>query len=151
MIIEQTAIIEAPLGFVMQMMSNVESIPIWATVEGHIDNVVGNGPGMSYDWRFTVDGIEFKGRCQVLEQTADTLITETTGDITSIWSIRLTPAGQHSTIMHVTVEYMPFNAFVEVLTDLVIQRYATPEEARENMRRFKELVEERVKLAIKYV
>lgn len=144
MIIEQTAIIEAPLEFVMQVMEDVESIPTWATVDGKIENIRGSGPGMSYDWHFTVDGLEFKGQSQVIEQTADTLITETTGDVVSIWTINLTPVGQNSTAMRVVVEYTPLYAFVEVLTDIVLQRYATPKEARENMRRFKEMVEERV-------
>lgn len=146
MIIEQTAVIEAPLELVMQIMQDVESIPTWATVDGKIENIRGSGPGMSYDWRFTVDGLEFKGQSQVIEQTADTLITETTGDVSSIWTINLTPVGLSSTAMHVVVEYTPPRAFVEVLTDIVLQRYATPEEARENMRRFKEMVEERVRV-----
>jgi hypothetical protein len=42
------------------------------------------------------------------------------------------------------VEYSPpQNVFVEVLADLVLQRYANPVAAQENMARFKDLVEVR--------
>ena len=140
MIVEQTAIVEAPIESVMHIMNDVARIPDWATVEGAVFNIQGSGPGMSYDWRFTVDDLTFTGHSQVLEQTSDTLITETTGDIDSIWTIRLTPITKN-TMIQVVVEYIPLNPFVEVLADVVVQRFATPEVAEENMGRFKQLVE----------
>ncbi len=150
MIIEQTAIIEAPVDVVMQIMNDVESIPTWATVKGRIENIRGSGCGMTYDWHFTVDKLDFSGQSKVIEQTADTLITETTGDIASIWTIKLAPAGNKRTTMRVVVEYTPLQAFVELLADIVIQQFVTPQEARENMRRFKEMVEERAKVIEPY-
>ena len=144
MIVEQTMIIEAPLETIMQVMLDVESIPAWATVEGVIYNVQGRGPDMSYDWKFKVDDMDFTGQATVIEQTPDTLITETTGDIASIWTITLSSSGRHNTLMRAVVEYTPpQNIFVEVLADLVIQRYANPEVARQNIEQFKNLVEER--------
>lgn len=146
MIIEQTDLINAPIELVMQMMSEVERIPTWATVEGEISQVQGSGRDMTYAWRFTVDGLDFEGRSRVIEQTDKTLITETSGDVASIWSINLTPVGQDQTMMQVVVEYTPPNTFMEVLTDVVLQRYATPNEAYENMRCFKAMVEEEVSI-----
>jgi uncharacterized membrane protein len=144
MIVEQATIIEAPLALVMQVMLDVESIPTWATVKGVVYNVQGWGPGMRYDWQFTVDDMDFIGHSKIIEQTADTLITETTGDIASIWTIHLSPAGRNSTLIQAVVEYSPpQNVFVEVLADLVLQRYANPVAAQENMARFKDLVEVR--------
>ncbi len=150
MIIEQTALISAPVSLVMQMMSEVQRIPTWATVPGEISQVQGSGRGMTYAWRFTVDGIDFKGHSHVIEQTETTLITETTGDVASIWSINLTPVGQSQTMMQVVVEYTPPHAFMEVLTDVVLQRYASPDEAYENMSRFKTMVEEAVSITQPY-
>jgi hypothetical protein len=45
------------------------------------------------------------------------------------------------------VEYKLPSNFVEVLADEVIQQYATPEVARENLKRFKQTVEERTKMS----
>lgn len=146
LIVEQTAVIEAPMEIVMQALNDVERIPSWATVSGTIENVQGSGLGMSYDWCYTVEGLDFKGKSKVIEQTADTLITKTTGDIASIWTITLSRAGKRSTVIRVVVEYTPPNTFVEVLADIAIQQYTSPEVARENMRRFKEMVEERAKV-----
>ena len=113
MIVEQAMIIEAPLETIMQVMLDVESIPTWATVEGIIYNVKGRGPGMSYDWEFKVDEMDFTGHATVIEQTPDTLITETTGDIASIWTITLSSSGRHNTLMRAVVEYIPpQNVFV---------------------------------------
>lgn len=148
MIVEQATIIEAPIAIVMQVMQDVENIPAWATVPGKISNVQGSGPKMTYDWHFTVGNLHFSGRSKVLEQTPDTLITETTGDIASIWTIRLAPAGPQSTRIHVVVEYTSPNSFVELMVDRVIQQLATPEEAYENLRRFKDMVEERAKVLV---
>ena len=151
LVVEQTALIKAPMAEVMAAMNDVESIPNWATVEGTVENVQGSGPGMTYDWRFTVDTLTFKGQSEVIEQTATTLITRTTGDIDSIWTITLAPAGIKSTAMRVEVEYISPNPFVEVMADIVVQRYAKPEVAEENMKRFKEMVEARAKIAAKRV
>ncbi len=149
MIVEQTTIIEAPMDRVMQVMLDVEQIPSWATVEGHIYNVQGRGPGMNYDWQFKVEAMNFTGHSKVIEQTPDTLITETTGGVASIWTISLSPSGRQSTLIRAVVEYTPpKNAFVEVLADLVIQRYANPEVAQENLERFKNLVEEQVSVIV---
>ena len=150
MIVEETAVIEAPMDIVMQIMGEVENIPAWATVHGVVYDVIGRGPGMYYDWRFTVDDVTFQGHSKVIEQTVDTLITETTGDVASIWTIRLTPVGSKNTMVRVVVEYSPPHAFVEVLADMVIQQLAAPEVARENMKRFKDLVEERAKILAGY-
>jgi hypothetical protein len=149
MIIEQSAIIEAPMKYVMTIMNDVAAIPAWATVDGAVYNIRGSGPGLSYDWQFTFDDLTFSGHSKVIEQTEDTLITETTGDVASIWTIRLTPVAKN-TLVRVVVEYIPFSAFVEVLADVVIQRYATPAVAEENMNRFKQLVEKQVKLLEEY-
>jgi len=152
MIVEQMTIIEAPLDIVMQTMLAVETIPTWATVKGFIYNVQGRGPGMSYDWQFKVNDMNFTGHSKVIEQTTDTMITETTGDIASLWTIKLSSSGRHNTLLRAVVEYIPpQNAFVEVLADLVIQRYANPDVAHENIERFKNLVEERADLGAKQV
>lgn len=145
MIIEETTVIEVPMDIVMQMMGDVRSIPAWATVKGTISNVQGVGSAMQYDWQFTIDELHFTGHSKVIEQTTDILITETTGDITSLWTINLTPLGKQ-TMLRVVVEYLPPNPFVEVLADKVIQQLATPAVAQENIKRFKELVEERAQI-----
>lgn len=147
-IVEETAVIEAPLDIVLQLVNEVETIPAWATVAGQVFNVQGHGQQLEYDWRFTVNTVTFQGHSKVIEQTTDTLITETTGDIVSIWSIRLTPISPKNTMLRVIVEYAPPYAFVEVLADMVIQQLATPEVAQQNMQRFKALAEERAQVLV---
>ncbi|MBN1994575.1 MAG: SRPBCC family protein [Anaerolineae bacterium] len=146
LVVEQTTVIEAPIDVVMQALNDVKTFPTWTTVQGKIDHVQGSGPGMTYEWHYTVEGLNFNGQSEVLEQTADTLITKTTGDIDSIWTITLAPVGKKNVAMRVVVEYTPPHAFVEVLADKIIQQYTTPAVASENLRRFKQSVEERVKM-----
>jgi uncharacterized membrane protein len=145
--VEQTTVIEAPMEMVMRALNDVKDIPTWATVEGKIDNVQGRGLGMTYEWHYTVEGLNFKGKSEVIEQTANALITKTTGDVDSIWTITLTALGKRSTAVRVVVEYELPGSFVEILADEVIQQYATPEAARENLKRFKHIVEERAKMS----
>ena len=147
-IIEETAVIETPLEVVMQLVGEVETIPEWATVDGQVFNVQSHDQQLQYDWRFTVNTVTFQGHSKVIEQTTDTLITETTGDIASIWTIRLTPISRKNTMLRVTVEYAPPHAFVEVLADVAIQQLATPEVAQQNMKRFKALAEERARILV---
>ncbi len=149
--VEQDSIINAPLTVVMEALNDVESIPSWATVTGTINNVQGRGPGMTYEWHYSINKLSFSGKSEVIEQTDNTLITKTTGDIDSIWTINLTPAGKQSTAMRVIVEYSPPNIFIEILADLVMQQLNDPEVARENMERFKRRLEERVKVTKKQV
>ena len=144
LVVEQATVIEAPMEAVMQALNDVESIPTWATVEGVVENGQGSEAGMTFEWHYTVESIHFRGKTEIIEQTDNTLITKTTGDVDSIWTVSLTPISQKSTAMRVVVEYNPPNRFVEVLADQVIQRYATPEVARENLARFKQMVEERL-------
>jgi uncharacterized membrane protein len=151
LIVEQATVIEAPMEIVMQALNEVERIPTWTTVKGVIDNVQGNGLGMTYEWYYAVEGLEFKGKSEVIEQTANTLITKTTGDINSLWTITLTAVSKKSTAMRVVVEYTPPNSFIEVLADKVIQQYATPAVARENLERFKQAVEEWAGIAEEYL
>jgi hypothetical protein len=132
------------MAVVMQALNDVESFPTWTTVKGIIDNVQGSGRGMTYEWHYSVEGLNFNGKSEVIEQAEDTLITKTTGDVDSLWTITLTAIGQKNTAIRAVVEYNPPNKFVEVLADQVIQRYATPEVARENLERFKHAVEEQV-------
>ena len=150
-VVEQAIIIEAPMTMVMAALNDVQTIPEWATVTGVIDNIQGSGPRMTYDWYYNIGNLNFSGKSRVIEQTENTLITQTTGDIASIWIVTLTPASKKSTAMQVVVEYTLPNAFVEVLADAVIQQYATPEVAHENMRRFKEMVEARAKVVEKQI
>ena len=142
--VQQTAVIEAPLELVMQTLNQVETIPNWATVKGVIDNVQGQGLGMSYQWHYEVQGVTFKGRSEVVELSHDTLITKTTGDVDSLWTITLTAISEKSTALQVVVEYNPPNKFVEVLVDQISEQYATPEVAGENLQRFKQYVEAKV-------
>jgi uncharacterized membrane protein len=142
--VEQTILIREPLKTVMNALNDVESIPNWATVPGAIENVQGRGVGMTYHWRYHINTLNFSGKSEVIEQTETTLITKTTGDIDSIWSIHLTPIGPNSTNLHVLVEYSPPNTFVEILADMVLQQISDPEVARENITRFKNWVEEKV-------
>lgn len=144
--VEQSAIIEAPMAVVIEALNDVEAIPTWATVTGTIDNVQGHGPGMTYEWHYSINKLNFGGKSEVIEQTETTLITKTTGDIDSIWSIDLTPVGKKITVMQVIVEYSPPNIFMEILADIVLQQLHDPEVARENMTRFKEMVEERARV-----
>jgi len=145
-IVEQSGIIDAPVAVVMEAITDIKDIPAWATVPGVIDNVQGQGVGLTYNWRFQVSGLKFKGEAKLIEQTQDSLITKTTGDVDSIWTINLTPVGKNSTIIRVVVEYTLPNAFIEPLADLVVHQLAKPEVAQENMRRFKERVENRAKI-----
>jgi len=142
--VEQTGVIEAPIEAVMQALNEVENIPTWATVKGVIDNVQGNGPGMTYEWHYSVQGVNFNGRSEVLENSNDTLITKTTGDAESLWTFTLTELNAKTTALHVVVEYYPPNKFVEVLADKIIEQYATPEVARSNLDNFKKYVEAKV-------
>jgi uncharacterized membrane protein len=145
-VVEQTTTIEAPIEIVRQAMNDLEGIPNWATVQGTVDNPQGQGVGRTYDWHFQVSGLNFKGKIEVLEQTETGLITRSTGDIDSIWTINLTALGNNSTAIRVVVEYTPPNAFVEPLADLVVQQLASPEAANENMMRFKTMVEKRARI-----
>lgn len=144
-VVEQTAVIEAPLATVMKALGEVERIPTWATVPGVVDNVKGRGMGMTYDWHYQVSGLHFKGKSVVIEQTENSLITKTSGDVESIWTINLTPVGKNSTVIRVVVEYTLSNAFVEPLADLIVQQLTRPEVAEENMKRFKDMVERQTK------
>lgn len=146
-IVEQVSVVKAPMPIVMEALNDVASIPTWATVTGTINNIKGNGRGMTYDWRYTIDRLDFSGSSEVIEQTQETLITQTTGDIVSLWTITLTPTGKHSTAIHIVVEYTPPSRFLEPLADLVLQRLNDPEVAKENLTRFKIAVEERARAA----
>lgn len=142
-VVEQTAIIKAPMALVMEALNEVEAIPGWATVTGLIDNIQGSGLGMRYEWHYSINNLAFEGKSEVIEQTDTTLITRTTGDIASMWTINLAPAGKNSTAIRVVVEYIPPKVFVEVLADVVLEQLNDPEIARENMARFKEAVEKK--------
>ncbi len=142
-VVDQYIVIKAPLSTVMATLNDVENIPAWATVPGSITNVQGVGPGMTYDWKYTFNKIEFKGHSVVLEQTDSTLITRTTGSIDSLWTIKLTPAGAGSTALQVTVEYTPPNSFIELLADIVLEQLNNPEIARQNLVNFKAAAEAR--------
>jgi uncharacterized membrane protein len=140
-VVEQSVVIKAPMQFVMEAMNDVENIPTWATVTGTITNVQGSGPGMSYDWHYQFNQFSFSGASEVLEQTADTLITRTTGDVDSLWTVTLSPAGVNRTAVRVLVEYTPPNSFIELLADIVLEQFSDPAVARENIARFKAAVE----------
>lgn len=148
-VVEQTAVIEAPVAAVMKALNDVKKIPSWATVQGVVDHVEGQGAGMTYDWSYQVSGLHFKGHSEVIEQTPNRLITKTTGDVNSIWTVKLTPVGNNSTVIRVVVEYTLANAFLEPLADIVVQQLTKPEVAEENMNRFKETVEQQAKVVQK--
>ena len=147
-VVEQETIIKAPMFVVMEALNDVKRIPLWATVTGTIDNVQGSGPGMTYEWHYSINKLSFSGKSEVIEQTESTLITKTTGDVESIWTIHLTPAGKDSTAIRVVVEYSPPHIFIELLADLVMQQLNDPEVAAENMARFKNMVEARAKTGV---
>ncbi len=65
----------------------------------------------------------------------------------SLWTISLTPAGKKSTAIRVVVEYTPPHTFVELLADILLQQFGDPEVAKENMKRFKAMVEQRAAVA----
>jgi len=138
-VVEQKTIIKAPLRLVMEVLGAVEQIPAWATVTGAITNINGAGAGQTYNWRYQFNKFSFSGQSEVLEQTHTTLITQTTGDINSLWTITLSPAGVNRTSIWVLVEYTPPNPFIEVLTDIA----HNPEVAGANLARFKAMVEAR--------
>jgi uncharacterized membrane protein len=141
--IEQSTLIKAPMAMVMQALNDVENIPTWATVTGTIRHVRGSGTGMTYDWHYSFNTVNFKGQSEVIEQNATTLITRTSGDIDSLWTINLSPSGMNSTAIRVLVEYTPPNIFIEILADIVLEQLSDPQIARDNMARFKEMVEAR--------
>ncbi|GAB4431685.1 MAG: hypothetical protein Kow0031_12840 [Anaerolineae bacterium] len=144
-VVDQFIIIKASLHTVMATLNDVENFPGWATVSGTISNVQGSGLGMSYDWLYTFNKIEFKGHSVVLEQTDTTLITRTSGDVDSLWTVKLTPAGPGSTALQVTVEYTPPNSFIELLADIVLEQLNNPEIARQNLANFKAAAEARAR------
>ena len=150
-IVEQSAVIRAPVHRVMDALNDVKKIPSWATVSGTVTNVRGNGPGMTYEWHYKFNNLTFDGYSEVLEQTNTTLITRTTGDVDSIWTITLTDIGASGTAMSVVVEYTPPNTFIELLADILLEQLGDPAVAQENMLRFKEMVETRAKLTEKQV
>jgi hypothetical protein len=145
-IVEQSAVIRAPVHIVMEALNDVKNIPNWATVSGTVTNVQGNGPGMTYEWHYKFNNLGFSGFSTVLEQTSTTLVTRTTGDVDSIWTITLTDIGASGTAMSAVVEYTPPNTFIELLTDILLEQLGDPAVAQENMLRFKEMVESRAKL-----
>ncbi len=144
-VVEQSIVIKAPANIVIDALNDVESIPTWATVPGTITNVKGSGPGMTYEWHYKFNKLSFDGNSEVLEQTTDTLITKTSGDIDSIWTITLAPAGINNTAMRVLLEYTPPNTFIEILADIVLEQLNDPAVAKENINRFKQMVEARAK------
>lgn len=150
-IVEQSAIIRAPANIVMEALNDVENIPNWATVTGTVTNVQGHGPGMTYEWHYKFNKLSFDGYSEVLEQTSTSLVTKTTGDVDSIWTINLTAIGASGTAMSVVVEYTPPNTFIELLADILLEQLSDPAVAQQNMLRFKEMVETRAKLAEKQV
>ena len=150
-IVEQSAIIRAPAHIVMEALNDVENIPNWATVTGAVTDVQGHGPGMTYEWHYKFNKLSFDGYSEVLEQTSTTLVTRTTGDVDSIWTINLTAIGASGTAMSVVVEYTPPNTFIELLADILLEQLSDPAVAQQNMLRFKEMVEARAKLAEKQV
>lgn len=143
-VVEQSIVIKAPASLVMKALGAVEDIPDWATVSGTVDHVQGRGVGMTYAWHYKFNNLNFEGHSEVLEQTADTLITRTTGDIDSLWTIRLSPAGVNRTALRVIMEYTAPNTFMEILADIVLEQLNNPGIARENITRFKEMVEAQV-------
>lgn len=148
-VVEQTVVIDAPIHVVMNALNQVERIPDWATVPGVIDRVEGQGVGMTYHWHYHISGLHFKGQSKVIEQTETTLITKTSGDVHSIWTINLTPVGKDNTLIQVVVEYTRSGAFLEPLADFVVQQLTKPEVAEENMQRFKQAVEQQAHLVEK--
>lgn len=140
-VVEQAAVIDAPIEIVRQAMNDLESIPYWATVQGTVTNPRGQGIGKTYDWQFQVSPLKFKGQVEIIDQTETSLTTRSTGDIDSIWTIKLTALGKNSTAIRVVVEYDPPHIFVEPLADFVVQQLASPAVASENMRRFKVMAE----------
>ncbi len=145
-VVEQSTVIETSIATVMDAVNDVASIPSWATVPGEVNNVQGQGVGMTYDWRFQVSSLTFKGKAEVIDQSESSLITRTTGNIDSIWTVNLTPVGKSGTVIQVVVEYALPHSFVEPLADIVVQRLAKPEVAQKNIQQFKEMVEERAKI-----
>ena len=144
--VEQSVTLAAPQSVIMEALNDVKTIPIWATVPGTISNVQGSGAGMTYSWQYSVNKLKFKGLSQVIEQTENTLITKTSGDVESIWTINLTPITSNITAMQVIVEYIPPNNYIELMVDFLLDQINDPEVARENMARFKEMVEERARV-----
>ena len=141
-VVEQAAVIGAPIETVREVMNDLESVSRWATVDGTVENPQGQGVGMTYDWHFQVSGLRFKGKLEVIDQSENSLVTKSIGDVDSIWSIDLTPLSQNSTAIRVVVEYLPPYKFLEPLADLVVRQLASPEVAEENMNRFKLMVEQ---------
>lgn len=143
-VVEQTAIIEAPLAVVMEAVNDIEGIPGWATVKGTVTRSLEESE--NYDWRFEVGNLKFAGRLKIIEQSEQGLITKTSGDVNSIWTIEVTPISKNSTAIRVLVEYTLPNALIEPLVDLLVQQIASPQVATENMNRFKAAVEARAKV-----
>jgi uncharacterized membrane protein len=139
-VVEQSALIKAPMAVVMAALNDIERIPAWATVDGSVSKVQGRGVGMTYTWQYRFNAMNFQGQSEVIEQTPETLITRTSGDIDSLWTINLSPAGLNRTILQVLVEYTPPNIFIEILADSVLGQWSNPPIARDNMARFKDMV-----------
>ena len=140
-VIEQTAIIQAPMATVIEAVHDIEGIPTWATVHSTVEPIPGSSPGTTFNWCFEVGKLNFKGQLEVIERTDRSLITKTTGDVNSIWAINLTPISKNRTAIQVSVEYALPHAFIEPLVDIAVQQLANPEVANENMNRFKAMVE----------
>jgi uncharacterized membrane protein len=140
-IVEQSAIINASLEIVSGWMHDLESIPRWTTVQSTVQNPQGEGVGKTYDWHFEVGPMQFSGKIEVVEQHQTSLITRTTGDVDSLWTITLKAINKNSTAIQVTTELTLSRGFVEPLVDVAMQHLGTPEVAAENMDRFKAMVE----------
>jgi uncharacterized membrane protein len=149
--VEQSVTLAAPSSIIMDALNDVETIPTWATVPGTITDVQGSGTDMTYSWQYSINKLRFKGTSQVIEQTENTLITKTTGDVDSIWTINLTPITSDITTMQVVVEYIPPNSYIELMVDILLDQMNNPEVAHQNMARFKEMVEERARIQAKQI
>lgn len=143
-VVEQFIVIKAPMPLVMKVLNDVAGFPKWASVEGSISNIQGQGVGMTYDWYYSIGDFSFRGKSKVLEQTDSMLITKTDGDINSLWTVKLNSVSSQCTALRVIVEYTPSTGFIEALADLVLQQLSDPEIAQENINRFKVAVESRV-------
>ena len=141
-VVEQSTLIKASIPKVMAALNNIADFPKWASVKGSITNIQGQGVGMTYDWCYSIGNFNFRGKSKVVEQTDSMLITQTEGDVNSLWTVQLNSVSTQFTALRVIVEYTPSNGFVEALADLVAQQLSDTKIAHENINRFKASVEQ---------
>lgn len=82
------------------------------------------GVGQTFNWRFTMVGIDLTGKAEVTEYIPNKkVVLQTTGDSSAIWTYEFSKEGPHATHVAVRVTYdVPRSLFQRVVNSLVLTK-----------------------------